>query len=230
MTDPEENTATKRTETPQLTTKIELMTRSGGIAIVLVTAGALLGAGCDGNRPTGLVLKAPLERLPQVIRREHPGLTPGDSLETRLEGEWFEPPQDQPVIQRQTADLSSVAAASQAAYSAFKHADDAWIVASFAEADREDIRGFLSDSAVREGSRHYFSTVTRRLMHGWARYVADSTEYRLVFVTEQTTAPVRRLETFVRENDQWLRTNALRRDHGFNTAWVAFRYGRILPQ
>ncbi|MCH7874821.1 MAG: hypothetical protein IH965_05930, partial [Gemmatimonadetes bacterium] len=153
------------------------------VLVALVLAGSTTAMGCEGNSSSELLFKVPVARIPRSMQRAYRDLSPGDSVELRLPGEWFETPRELTVITREAADFSSALSASQAAYSAFKHYDDAWIVASFAEDDREDIRGFLANSAVRAGSRRYYEGIQDKHIHGWARYAQDSTEYRLVFVS-----------------------------------------------
>jgi hypothetical protein len=199
-------------------------------ALVALALGGIAALGCDAGGSPELLFKVPRGRLPRSAQRAYQQMGPADSVELRLPGEWFEPPRDLKVIERAAADLSSPLSAAEAAYSAFKRYDDAWIVASFAEADREDIQGFLGDSAVKAGSRSYYEGIQAQRVHGWARYARDSTEYRLLFVSLLTPVAVLRVETFVQEDGEWRRTNQLARDDTFQITWGAFRFGRITPQ
>lgn len=204
--------------------------RSRRVRRLLALAVSALLAGCRGTGTPELLFKAPLQRMPRSMQRAYPDLPPGDSIELRLEGEWFDPPRELTVVPRSAADLSSPIAASEAAYSAFKQYDDDWIVASFAEGDRDDIRGFLADSGVRSGSRRYYDTIRSKHVHGWARYLVGNTEYRLVFVSLTHADSTRRMETFVLEAGEWRRTNRLARERDFQVAWNAYRVGTIVPE
>lgn len=193
--------------------------------VALVIAGTAIG--CEESRSPELVLKVPVERTPRSVRSAHEDLSPGDSVELRLPGEWFDPARELSVIDRDAADLSSPITASEAAYSAFKSYEDDWIVASFAEWDRPEIRQMLADAGVNTGSRGYYEQVTGKRVDGWAGYATDSTDYRLVFVTLFRPAPTTRVETFVLESEEWRRTNQLVRDTVFQMAWNTYRHGTI---
>jgi hypothetical protein len=185
--------------------------------------------GCDGGSPE-LLFQVQLGKLPRGVQPAEQRLGPADTVELRLPGEWFEPPRELRVIERAAADPTTPLSAAEATYSAFKVHDPDWILASFARQDHDDIQGFLSDSAVWAGSRNYYERVLGQRVHGWARYVRDSTEYRLLFVSLLMPESVLRVETFVQEDGGWRRTNRLVRDRAFQIAWSAYRFGRVTQQ
>ena len=198
------------------------------LLVALMLTGTATAIGCEASRPPELLLRVPVERLTRYMQqRSFPHLSPGDSVELRMPGEWFEPPRELSVIARDSADLSSPLSASVAIYSAFKQSDNDWIVASFAERDRAIIRRFLGDSNVRAGSRGYFAQVVSKQIVGWATYATDSADYRLVFVRRIDDSPTPDLETFVWEAEEWRRTNRLVKDSVAQIAWRAYRFGTV---
>lgn len=201
-----------------------------GALLALVLAGCSAAIACGESGPPELVFKVPLARLPQSMQRASQDLAPADSVELRLPGEWFDPPRELTVIAREAADLSSPLSASEAAYSAFKLYDDDWIVSSFAEEDRGEIRNLLANSGVRAVNRDYYEHIQGKRIHGWAAYVTDSTDYRLIFVSLARGSQTKRVETFVLESGEWRRTNRLVRNRAFQVAWNAYGSGTITQE
>jgi hypothetical protein len=134
---------------------------------------------------------------------------------------------DLQAIPRDSVNRSTPLAAEAAAFSAFKKADPDWILDTFADADRADVRSFLADSGVRAGSRRLFQTLDRVRVYAIVEHRAHDIDYQLVFFTYRDSPREGNVHAYLRERGEWRRTNSLARDLEVTLAFTAFRYGRL---
>jgi hypothetical protein len=190
----------------------------------------VVSTGCSDRRTDQLTFVIAANDVPQRARdawvQRH---GPADTLRLTLPGKRFEPPLELHTIPRDSVDRSTPLGAEAADFSAFKAADENWIIQGFADADRREVLSFLSDSAIREGSRHMFEPFQRVRVYAVARDSVGEIGYQLVFFSYFDSVSQGNMHAYVLERGEWKRTNQLARDRDPDAtlAFTAFRFGRI---
>ena len=143
------------------------------------------------------------------------GKSPDDYVEVSLPGEMYNPPKKIGVIGRSQAKWDTPLDAAQSDFSAFKTDEDEWILVNFLLEDREQIREFLENPAVRERNKAAFADKDSREVHGKVEYQG----YTILFIRESggtNTMPM----TFKNSPEGWKRTNALSADETLDVVFA----------
>ena len=143
------------------------------------------------------------------------GKSPNDYVEVKLPGELYKPPKQVGAIERSQAKWDTPLDAAQSDFSAFKTDDDEWILENFLPEDREQIREFLGNSAMRERNNAAFADKDSREVHGKVEYQG----YTILFIRESEDSNTMPL-TFKNSPEGWKRTNALSADETLDVVFA----------
>ncbi len=200
---------------------------------VFLLAGFLLlgAAGCQPNPKTDsaessvfdgrLTFSAKVSGLGLQSNSLAAGKSAGDTVEVILPGKRYFVPKPTPPIAREMANRSTPVQAASSDHFAFRSDDADWILENFAEADQEEVRGWLGDKRIREANSSYYSSL--ETMQIWGE--AELQGYRLVFVRYNGDKTNSAVLTFTETPGGWKRTNALKADETFDVVFASVRNG-----
>ncbi len=143
------------------------------------------------------------------------GKSPDDYVEVKLPGELYNPPKQVSAIGKSQAKWDTPLDTAQSDFSATKADDDEWILENFLPEDREEIREFLGNPAIRERNKTAFEEKDSREVLGKVEYQ----DYTLLFIRESrdtNTMPM----TFKNSPEGWKRTNALSADETLDVVFA----------
>lgn len=154
------------------------------------------------------------------------GMKPDDTLSATLPGELLNPAVEISTVARTAVRRNTPEAASASDFSAFKASDPAWIANNFTKQEQQPMRDNFSDKMIQEKSREIFSNYDRKMLIGKASY-----KDAVVLLINYHEFPERlHAEVYVKEGNQWKRTNLYASDETMDVIATALKSGKVTPK
>lgn len=154
------------------------------------------------------------------------GMKPDDRLTATLPGELLNPAVEISTVAKTAVRRNTPEAASASDFSAFKAGDPAWIANNFTKQEQGPMRDNFSDKMIQEKSKEIFDNYDHKMLIGKASY-----KDAVVLLINYHEFPERlHAEIYVKEGNQWKRTNLYASDETMDVVATALKSGKVNPQ
>ena len=173
-----------------------------------------------------LIFKAKVGQLGLPANSLATGIGAEDFVRVTLPGHLYRQVIEVQIVPKNALRRFSPEAASASDFSAFKAGDPGWIAANFTHKEQAQELANFNDKMIMERTRAIFDAYQQKTLVGQALYK----DKVILFVNYHDWPVHLHAEVYVKEGNQWKRTNALASDETFDILSVAVRNGDIDPR
>jgi hypothetical protein len=154
------------------------------------------------------------------------GMSPDQTVQVTLPGELFPKPAVVQLVAKTAVRRYSPEVASASDFSAFKALDPAWIAANFTHPEAPGIKANFTDMMIAEKTKALFDRYLEKKLVGRAIY-----QDKVILFVNYHDYPIHlHPEVYVKEANQWKRTNVLASDDTFDIISSALKRGDVVPE